>query len=146
MKVRRGRDSDLAGMTRLEAESFEEARRDSVWMTRHSLASAHQEVWIVEGESGDVAGSMILRFFRNTCRIHSIAVARSLRGQGLGQRLLRQAQRRAKARGCRRIHLEADARNLALLAWYEQNGYTRLARLPHYYGRRWHGWRFRKEL
>lgn len=146
MKLRRGRSSDLAGMTQLEAESFEEERRDSPWMTRHSLLSASQEVWIVEGDGGSLAGSMILRFSPQTCRIHSIAVARAIRGQGLGQRLLRQAQRRARARGCRRIHLEADARNAALLNWYEQNGYTKIQRLPDYYARRWHAWRFRKEI
>lgn len=146
MKLRRGRRSDLSGMTQLEAESFEEERRDSPWMTRHSLVSAFQEVWIVEGDGGCVAGSMILRFSRHTCRIHSIAVARTMRGRGLGQRLLRQAQRRARARGCQRIHLEADARNTALLNWYEQNGYTRILKLPDYYARRWHAWRFRKTI
>ncbi len=145
MKLRRGRNSDLSELTRLEAGSFEAARRDSDWMTRHSLTSPHQEVWVLEN-GPTLAGCLILRFWPHTCRIHSIAVDPNVRGAGHGRRLLRQAHRRARARGCRRMSLEADARNEALLVWYEQNGYSRTRKLSDYYARRWHAWRFSKAL
>jgi ribosomal protein S18 acetylase RimI-like enzyme len=129
----------------LEAASFEPERCDSRKVFTHSLASPGQEVWIA-AEDNTLLGSLFLRFHPRTCRVHSIAVASAARGRGLGRQLMDLAHRRARARGCTRMSLEADARNATLLAWYEALGYRRIKRLRGYYAPKWDGFRLQKNL
>ncbi len=129
----------------LEAQSFEEERRDSEKVFRHSLASPHQEVWVLT-ENRQILASLFLRFHPRTCRVHSIAVDRAARGRGLGFKLMELAHRRARKNGCRRMSLEADARNNALLSWYESLGYRRTSLLKNYYAPRWNGYRLTRDL
>lgn len=129
----------------LEADCFEAARRVTVRAMRRSLTSPHQEVWVAT-TGGGLRAALVLRFHQQTCRIHSIAVDPAFRGRGLGGSLLQAARRRSGARGCRRIHLEADSRDGALLAWYGRHGYIQAHKLPDHYAPRWHAWRLRLEL
>ena len=145
MHIRRGRLTDLARLMELEAHSFEAERRDSARVFHHSLASPHQEVWVVT-ENRQLMGSLFIRLNPRTCRVHSIAVEASARGRGLGLRLMQLAHERALAHGCRRMSLEADARNENLLAWYENLGYRRTTLLEDYYAPGWHGYRLTRDL
>ncbi|MGC9452018.1 MAG: GNAT family N-acetyltransferase [Oceanipulchritudo sp.] len=145
MQIRRGRPDDLPALLELETACFEEERRDSPKVFRHSMGSPFQEIWIAE-EDNELLGSLFLRFHPHTCRIHSIAVSPSARGRGIGARLLEKARARARARGCARMSLEADARNSNLLHWYQQNGYKITKTLPDYYTPGWHGCRLTRNL
>jgi len=145
MQFRRGRPTDLARLMELEAASFEEERRDSEKVFRHSLSSLRQEVWVLT-EDRRIMASLFLRFHPRTCRVHSIAVDTAARGQGLGQRLMKKAHDRARERGCSRMSLEADARNGKLLAWYESLGYRRTTLLRNYYAPGWPGYRLTRDL
>jgi len=145
MHIRRGRPSDLARLMELEAQSFEEERRDSEKVFRQSLSSPHQEVWVMT-ENRRIIASLFLRFHPRTCRVHSIAVDGSARGRGLGLKLMEMAHERARERGCIRMSLEADARNAALLSWYESLGYRRTTLLKNYYAPKWHGYRLSRNL
>jgi ribosomal protein S18 acetylase RimI-like enzyme len=141
MPLRRGRIADLPALLELEADCFEPRRRDSRAVTRRSLVNPLHEVWVLDGQGGRLDAALFLRFHPRTCRIHSIAVAPSARGGGLGHQLLDHARSRAVDRGCARIHLEASARDHQLVEWYRRSGYRVIARLPDYYARRWHGLR-----
>jgi ribosomal protein S18 acetylase RimI-like enzyme len=145
MQIRRGRLSDLPELMELETESFEPERRDSRKVLRHSLSSPAQEVWLIR-EKGKLLASLFIRFHPHTCRIHSIAVSPSARGCGLGQRLLAHAEKRARARGCARMSLEAETRNKGLIAWYQHHGYNIRKKLPDYYAPKWHGLRLARNL
>ena len=140
MQIRRGRLKDLPFLLELETICFEAERRDSPKVIRHSLTSPRQEIWIA-GEGNHLLGSLFLRFHPHTCRIHSIAVAPSAQGRGIGKRLLQKAHSRARSRGCSRMSLEADARNQSLLTWYQHNGYKVSKALQDYYAPAWPGLR-----
>lgn len=129
----------------LEAASFEPERCDSRKVFSNSLSSPSQEVWVAT-EARVLLASLFLRFHPRTCRIHSIAVSKAAQGKGLGQQLMDLAHTRARKKGCRRMSLEADARNAKLLAWYEQLGYRRVMRIADYYATGWDGFRLQRDL
>lgn len=118
----------------LEESCFEPARRDSPAALKASLANPKHEVWVAR-EKGVLLGSLFLRKLKRSIRIHSIAVAPSAQGRGLGTQLMRRALQRASASGVEHITLEADANNRTLLDWYAGFGFKRMIRLPGYYGR-----------
>ena len=145
MHIRRGRPQDLCSLMEIEAACFEPERRDSRKVIANGLTSPHQEVWIAWHDRQPVA-SLTLRFHRHCCRIHSIAVLPTQQGGGMGRALMEHAHRRARQRGCRRMHLEADARNRRLISWYRNFNYTIIRDLPDYYAAGWNGVRMEADL
>jgi ribosomal-protein-alanine N-acetyltransferase len=62
-----------------------------------------------------------------------LAVAPASRGHGVGARLLRDAESRARAAGAARLLLEAHGDNAPALALYGRHGYARVGRRAGYY-------------
>jgi GNAT superfamily N-acetyltransferase len=58
------------------------------------------------------------------CQIESVRVLSALRGQGLGEQLMRWIIDDAQARGCARIELTSNARRVAARRFYERLGFT----------------------
>ncbi len=58
------------------------------------------------------------------CWLEDLFVRGSARGDGLGRALVEAAVERARARGCRRVDLDAASDNHAALALYEQMGFS----------------------
>lgn len=145
MQIRRGRPQDLRSLMEIEAACFEAERRDSRKVIANGLVSPHQEVWIAWQDRRPVA-SLTLRFHRHCCRIHSIAVLPGHQGGGMGRTLMDHAHQRARRRGCRCLHLEADARNKRLINWYRNFNYTIIRELPDYYADGWNGVRMEANL
>lgn len=145
MNIRRGRPSDLLQLVDLEAESFEPQRRDSRMTVKRSLSSPHQEVWLATAQN-EALGALFLRFHKKTARIHSIAVAASARGTGVGSLLLESAVQRARRQGCWRIHLEADPRNPRLVNWYRNHGFNPVRKIEDYYAPGWGAIRMSRQL
>lgn len=101
---------------------------------RHLLTRANAEVWVA-GSRGRVAASLVILFRRGAryARLYSIVTDPALRSRGIGSALARLAERRACARGCDRIGLEARARDARVLRWYRGFDYSEHARLPGFY-------------
>lgn len=100
-----------------------------------------------------VAGGVLLGYaltmFRRgsgVARLYSISVHPAARGQGLGARLLVDAERGARARGCDRLRLEVRVRNRRAIALYESRGYVRFARRVGYYQDGSDAFRYEKPL
>src|ERR1700730_1750640 len=56
--------------------------------------------------------------------LEDLFVAEKARGAGAGQALVRECVERARARGCKRIQLDANERNSAALRLYESLGFA----------------------
>jgi ribosomal protein S18 acetylase RimI-like enzyme len=97
---------------------------------------------------GQLIGSMVLLFRRNTrvVRIYSVAVASSHRGQGIARKLLVRAEREARSRGCNRIRLEVRLDNMPAIRLYESLGFEDKQVLPGYYADGTHAMVYWKQL
>jgi GNAT superfamily N-acetyltransferase len=58
------------------------------------------------------------------CWLEDLFVREAVRGRRLGGELVEAAVERARARGCRRVELDADSDNSAALALYERLGFS----------------------
>lgn len=145
---RRGKMCDVAAILELEKVCFTEDRRESTGVLRRSLSSPVQEVWVVDHTIADatvvaphriperafaLVAAMILRRYRKTMRIYSLAVAPFCQGQGIGQSLMRLAVERARRHGCVLLSLEAETENTRLVQWYRGLGFVEGELLPDYY-------------
>jgi len=70
---------------------------------------------------------------RQTGHIITIDVLEEARRSGLGSKLLRAAEQRLRAAGCRAVFLEAAVDNAAALAFYKRHDYFLMKTLPRYY-------------
>ncbi len=68
-----------------------------------------------------------------TGHIITIDVVESARRTGTGTLLLRAAENRLRASGCRSVGLETAVDNLSALSFYKRNGYTVMKTFPRYY-------------
>jgi len=89
---------------------------------------------------------LLLRQASRVARLYSIALDPSLRGGGLGDRMLADAETQACAAGAERLRLEVRIDNAVAMKLYEQRGYRRFARLSGYYEDGVAAWRFEKSL
>jgi [ribosomal protein S18]-alanine N-acetyltransferase len=125
--------ADLPALHALEAALFPPERQESLGGIKRSLASPHQEVWVIR--EGDILiSSMTLRLYPKSLRVYSLAIARQHQGRGLGEVMMKKAASRARALGKSALRLEADANNARLIQWYLGQGYHFLSVLPDYYG------------
>jgi [ribosomal protein S18]-alanine N-acetyltransferase len=118
----------------LAMESLFPSDRMSMRSIRRFIASASARVLVAERD-GRVVGNLVLllRKTGDTARIYSVVVDPSARGQGIGEALVRAAERAARAAGRRAVTLEVRHDNLAARALYARRGYVEARRLPRFY-------------
>ena len=144
--LRRGRLGDLDALIALERSVFraellsrQSLRRDLVSPTATLIVAEHR---------GDLAAYVLVRYSSRTtiARVYSIAVDPKLKGQGLGGRLLAEAEKDAKRRHCRAIRLEVRKYAIRAIKLYERSGYHRFGEYLDYYDGRFGALRFEKAL
>ncbi len=85
---------------------------------------------------GRVVGMVSLLFTVSTAEggraawLEDMVVHPTLRGQGLGERLLRHVIAEARALGCSRITLLTDSTNSSAMRFYERAGFVRSQMVP----------------
>lgn len=97
--------------------------------------------WILASAFG------LLRHFRiPSARVYKIAIDPSLRGLGLGSRLLRAIEERFRRAGMRRVCAEVRESNQPSRGLFLKNGYRESGSLPGYYDDGENGIKFWKNL
>jgi [ribosomal protein S18]-alanine N-acetyltransferase len=86
-----------------------------------------------EGDTESVRGYVCFWVVFEEFRLMNLAVARSVRRQGIGRELVRSALRLGRLEGATRALLEVRASNAAALQLYEQTGFRRTAVREKYY-------------
>lgn len=130
--IRPAEPRDLDALVRLEEEAFAGDQLDRRAF-RHALGSATIDMLVAEADG--MRGYVLIqrRTGSRLARLTSVAVSRDAVGQGLGRRLVEEAERIAREAGCDRMRLEVRADNDRARALYERAGYTLFTRVEDYY-------------
>lgn len=133
LRIRDALPADLAALCEIEAAAFA-ADRLSPRSFRRLVGrpSAHLRVAIRDRQ---VVGYhlVLTRRSSSVARLYSIAVAAAARGQGVGDRLLADAERQARDAGAAVLRLEVRTDNAGAIRLYTQRGYERIGTYAAYY-------------
>jgi ribosomal protein S18 acetylase RimI-like enzyme len=102
------------------------------------LGSGESTVLLAEDGRGDTVGfaqmyfSFCSVFTARICTLYDLFVVPEARGQGIGEALLKAAERQAAQGGAVRISLQTAITNRAAQALYEKAGWMRNSTFHHY--------------
>lgn len=90
---------------------------------------------LVAEQRGEAVGFVIVeREEGDRCSVAAIAVRPAERGQGIGERLMRAAERNARARGAKLLTLTTAQANVAALSLFLRLGFRIVSRYSRYHG------------
>ena len=148
VEIRNAEDADLDGLGALEARSFASDR-----LARRSLGRLlcrpSASLRVAAAKAGGTVHGYSLVLFRkgsSVARLYSIAVDDERRGEGLGRRLLADAEGVAARRRQRVLRLEVREDNLPAIRLYERRGYRLIGRYARYYADKADALRYEKPL
>ena len=135
VEIRNAEEADLDGLGALEARSFASDR-----LARRSLGRLlgrpSASLRVAAAKPGGAVHGYSLVLFRkgsSVARLYSIAVDGEHQGEGLGRRLLADAEGVAARRRQRVLRLEVREDNLPAIRLYERRGYRLIGRYARYY-------------
>jgi ribosomal protein S18 acetylase RimI-like enzyme len=125
--------ADLDAIVALENSVFSSDRL-SRRSFRHWLTQGRGDLWLACDDQ-TILGYVLVIYHRGTrlARLYSLAVAPEARGQGLGRKLVRQAESLAQQAGRLFLRLEVRRDNAGAIALYESMGYQLFGELADYY-------------
>jgi ribosomal protein S18 acetylase RimI-like enzyme len=123
MEIRPFVRSDQEAVVRLWAQcgltrSWNDPRKDIA----RKLA-VRPDLFLVGVVSGELVASVMVGYDGHRGWINYLAVAPTLRRQGLGRKLMAEAERLLKAEGCPKINLQVRSTNTEALEFYRRIGY-----------------------
>lgn len=136
INIRRGTLNDLEVILNIERSAFPHFQQSSRRTLQLSLRSNFQQVWIAEcktDEDIEICGVLILYAYKRTLRVYSIATPLKFQGMGVGDALLKHAERIAGYSSIERLSLEAEAGNRKLIDWYKKRGFEVIELSKDYY-------------
>jgi len=118
-------DKHFAGVDTLWREAFP---NDGPWNAAAVAIPAkvgfQPDLFLVAvGDGGQVVGSVMAGYEGHRGWISRIAVLISQRGNGIGHRLLAEAEKRLTALGCVKLNLQVVEENSVTVGFYEKSGY-----------------------
>jgi ribosomal protein S18 acetylase RimI-like enzyme len=129
VKLRRAKASDLAAIVALQHAAY--ARNRNVLgveplplLVDYADMLAEHEIWLAEGAIG-LEGVLILKAEPDHLLIWSVATLPQRHGKGLGNRLLAEAETRAREHGLTTLRLYTGGPLTGNIAWYERRGFVR---------------------
>lgn len=131
LSLRAAVDTDVATMARIEAAAFSDPWPSSAFSGL--LEMSHATVTVVCDQHDEPVGYCVLLVAADEGEIANIAVVPSLRGQGVGARLLDDALRFAHRVGIHSVYLEVRTSNHAARDLYASRGFEAVGRRQAYY-------------
>lgn len=125
------RAEDLEAVLEIESASFSRP-----WTRRHFLDEMESPggfPTVAIAPDGTVAGYLCLKQVLDEAEILDVAVSRSLRGRGVGRRLVESALAASRGRGGSMVYLEVRVGNLEAIALYGRLGFREAGRRKRYY-------------
>ena len=81
------------------------------------------DLFLVAIEQTLVAGSIMAGYDGHRGWLYAVAVLRSYQKRGLGRALVKEAEERLRAIGCKKINLQVRASNTTVIEFYRSLGY-----------------------
>ncbi len=138
MIIRRATAEDVPAIVAMLADDELGALRESpgdlapYLRAFEAIDGAEHEVLAVAEREGEVVGTLQLTVLRGLSRkgatraqVEAVRVVSSMRGQGLGEELMRWAIEEAKARGCVVVQLTSHQTRVDAHRFYHRLGFTR---------------------
>ncbi|MBL8675266.1 MAG: MarR family transcriptional regulator [Rhodospirillales bacterium] len=97
-----------------------------------SFDPAREASWIAEKDGRQIGSAFVVRDSDEVARLRLVLVEPEARGTGLGRRLVREAERFARAAGYRKMTLWTNNVLLAARAIYASEGYALVAEEPYH--------------
>ena len=130
--IRPGTADDIAGVAAIERDSFGDP-----WSERsfQELLGTRSAIFLVatRADAKMIFGYIVAMVVAEQAEILNLAVAPSVRRQGLGGELLDAGIAAVSARGAREAFLEVRESNKSALGLYGSRGFAALARRSRYY-------------
>ncbi len=98
-------------------------RNEPTAVVRRKLAT-QRELFLVAVTGERIVGTVLAGYDGYRGWIYHLAVEPGLQRRGIGRRLVEEAERRLRARGCPKVNLQVRAGNRAVVALYEALGYS----------------------
>jgi [ribosomal protein S18]-alanine N-acetyltransferase len=118
----------------LHVEGFHRPWSDGEFRSLLAQENVFGFVALVEGRpKARPAGFILARLAAGEAEILTLAVAKSVRRHGIGQRLVDEVLRRLHAERADSLFLEVDAANVAAVKLYKRAGFMRVGERPAYY-------------
>lgn len=138
--------TDLDALEALEKRTFDTDRL-SRRSFRRWINSEHRAFLVITVDSV-LAGYVLIILHRGTrlARLYSIAVDTTLRGRGIGRKLIEAGEQAAREASRIDMRLEVRKDNPAAIALYEQLGYHRFGEYEDYYEDHQDAFRYQKRI
>lgn len=131
LQWRRMTEADVEAMAVLEEQVFgrEKWTSGQIREELNSPFSAYYGLFTEPGVLGACGGVRVI----DDAEVMTMGVATSLRGQGIGRKLLAQLLEHAVSQKAGSVYLEVRASNEPAVGLYESVGFTQLKRIRNYY-------------
>jgi ribosomal protein S18 acetylase RimI-like enzyme len=112
------------GVDQLWREAFpDDPPRNRADVAIPAKLAVQPDLFLVAVDQGQVTGSIMGGYDGHRGWLYAVAVLASARRQGLGARLVREAERRLRALGCMKVNLQVRASNAVVVDFYQALGY-----------------------
>ena len=122
--IRVYRDADFAEVRSLWQQVFPD---DPPWNRAEEAVPAklaiQPDLFLVASDGANVIGTIMAGYDGHRGWLYAVAVSESRRRAGVGSALVREAEIRLAALGCRKINLQIRATNIQVQAFYDRLGY-----------------------
>ena len=113
------RDTHFSGVDSLWKEAFpEDPPRNHAAVAIPEKLAVQPDLLLVALDRDDVVGTAMAGYDGHRGWLYSVAVRRSHRRRGIGELLVREAEARLAALGCRKVNLQVRSTNEAVVAFY----------------------------
>jgi ribosomal protein S18 acetylase RimI-like enzyme len=118
------RDAHFSGVDALWREAFpDDPPRNRAAAAIPEKLAVQPELLLVALDGDDVVGTAMAGYDGHRGWLYSVAVRRTHRRRGIGALLVREAEARLTALGCRKVNLQVRSTNAVVVAFYEALGF-----------------------
>jgi len=122
--IRVYREADFAEVRTLWQQVFSD---DPPWNRAEEAVPAklaiQPDLFLVASDGANVIGTIMAGYDGHRGWLYAVAVSESHRRAGVGSALVREAEIRLAALGCRKVNLQIRATNIQVQAFYDRLGY-----------------------